>query len=182
MGRRSFEKACQYEALQNEKYLLTRKNTVCVHTCIHDLLRTNLFILLQRLITTRKILANSKPPPLTCSLPSFYKTQKANANHQLCKALPVSFLCSPSLRLRRSRTGVESMKKARHNGTSISAHHIPAPILICLTTALSSITILLLLSTSSSASIIRSKLDFAPFSCVKRAIARLARRPRCRRV
>ena len=100
-----------------------------VRTYLHlRLLRTRLSILrpprshIQRLIITRKNLASSKPPPLTFSLPSFYKTQKANANHQSCKALPVSFLCSPSLQLRRSRTGVESMKKARHNGTSTSPH------------------------------------------------------------
>ena len=188
VGRHSFEKGLSIQSLAKREVSVDTKNH-SVRTYLHlRLLRTHLSILrpprshIHRLIITRKNLANSKPPSLTFSLPSFYKTQKANANHQSCKALLVSFLCSPSLQLRRSRTGVESMKKAPHNGTSTSAHHIPAPILICLTTTLSSITIPLLLSTSSSASIICSKLDFAPFSCVKRAIARLARRPRCRRV
>lgn len=61
-------------------------------------------------------------------------------------------------------------------------HHIPAPILILLTTASSSTTIPLLLSTSSNASTTLSKLLFAPFSCVKRAIAMLALLPRWSRV
>lgn len=60
--------------------------------------------------------------------------------------------------------------------------YIPAPFLICLTTPLSSTTRPLALSNCSRASTTRSKLDFAPLSCVKRAIARFARRPRWRRV
>lgn len=60
--------------------------------------------------------------------------------------------------------------------------YIPAPILICLTIFLSSTTSPLAFKICSNASKTRSKDDLAPFSCVKRAMAMLARRPRWRRV
>lgn len=63
-----------------------------------------------------------------------------------------------------------------------SRTYIPAPILICLTIFLSSTTSPLALRICSNASKTRSKDDLAPFSCVKRAMAMLARRPRWRRV
>lgn len=60
--------------------------------------------------------------------------------------------------------------------------YIPAPILICFTIFLSSTTSPRAFRICSSASKTRSKDDLAPFSCVKRAMAMLARRPRWRRV
>lgn len=62
------------------------------------------------------------------------------------------------------------------------SNYIPAPILICLTIFLSSTTSPLAFKIWSNASKTRSKDDLAPFSCVKRAMAMLARRPRWRRV
>ena len=72
------------------------------------------------------------------------------------------------------------VRPIKRSGIKKILTHIPAPLRILFTVLLSSTTTPLSLSTRSSACMTRSKLDLAPFSCVKRAMAMFARRPRWR--